>query len=89
MKMGIGDLGHAIWSPGEKQGGNMPSFVVTTEFATPVEDTWNFFCDVDRYPEWIPFTQEVRGHDEGEMRVGYIYRERGGIPPLKGKAPGR
>lgn len=64
----------------------MPGVETTVEVEATPEQVWTLMCDTRRYAEWVVPTDEVTDPGEGEMGVGYVYRERGGIPPFKGNS---
>ena len=64
----------------------MPSIELSTEINAAPEAVWELMCDTSSYPEWVVPTDRMLDTGEGEMRVGFVYREYGGIPPFKGES---
>lgn len=67
----------------------MPKLSRSVEIAVPPEKAWEFGCDIRRYPEWVAFTDRIIQIGEGEMRVGFTWKEHGGIAPFKADADWR
>ena len=38
----------------------MPDVVSTVAIDRPVVSVFKYLCDVDRFPEWIPFVSQAR-----------------------------
>lgn len=55
----------------------MPRLEVRETIARPPEEVHAFLSDLDRYPEWITFTDEVTSVDPADGVVGTRYTERG------------
>lgn len=64
----------------------MPAVVSSVDVAAPPDKLWTLLCDPHCYPELvIPTDRMVHVPDE-EMKVGYTYKEYGGVPPFKGES---
>lgn len=55
----------------------MGRFEVRQHIARSPRDVHAFIQDFDRYPEWIPFADEVTSVDRKDGVVGTVYTERG------------
>jgi carbon monoxide dehydrogenase subunit G len=64
----------------------MPTVSHSVTVDAAPETVWAFVSDVERLPEWVAFTDEVRHHDEGAVREGFEYVEYGGIGPLRSES---
>lgn len=64
----------------------MPRVETTVQVQATPEQVWKLMCDTHQYAEWVVPTDEVTDPGEGEMGVGYVYRERGGLAPFKGNS---
>ncbi|MFC7225886.1 SRPBCC family protein [Salinirubellus salinus] len=64
----------------------MPTVSHSVTVDAAPETVWAFVSDVERLPEWVAFTDEVRHHDEGTVREGFEYAEYGGVGPLRGES---
>ena len=49
----------------------------------PPEAVWDLLMEPTRYPEFATPSDEIVELGDGDMREGYVYKERGGIPPIK------
>ena len=54
-----------------------------TDIAGPAEAVWELLMQPARYPEIMTPSDEITELGDGDVRAGYVYRERGGIPPIK------
>ena len=61
----------------------MAHFELSTEINAPPQAVWDFISDLRRVPEWMTTTDEMLYISEGEIGVGTVYREKGGVGPLK------
>ena len=61
----------------------MAHFELSTEINAPPQAVWDFISDLRRVPEWVTATDEMLYVSEGEVGVGTVYRERGGVGPFK------
>ena len=43
-------------------------------------------CDTWSYPDWVVPTDRMLDSGDGEVSVGFVYKEYGGIPPFKGES---
>lgn len=64
----------------------MPGVESTIEIDAAPAAVWALMCDTNSYEEWVVPTDAVLDPGDGDMRVGFVYRERGGIPPFKGES---
>lgn len=64
----------------------MPTVSHSVTVDAAPETVWTFVSDMERIPEWVVFTDEMRHYDEGEMREGFEYVEYGGIGPIRGES---
>ena len=55
----------------------------STDIAGPAESVWALLMEPARYPEIMTPSDEITELGDGELREGYVYKERGGIPPIK------
>lgn len=61
----------------------MPRVEETVTIAASPERVWEFVDDVHRVPEWVAFTDEMISVDGDPPGVGTVYRERGGVGPIR------
>ena len=61
----------------------MARITVATKIQAPLEKVWDFTNDMQRMPEWVTFADELISISDGPVRVGTVYRERGGVGPIK------
>lgn len=61
----------------------MPKLSTSVNIAASPEKAWELACDTPRYPEWVAFTERMIDPGEGDMGVGFVYKEHGGVPPFK------
>ena len=64
----------------------MPKLSTSVTIDASPEKAWDLGCDVRRYPEWVAFTDRIIDPGEGEMRMGFSWKEHGGVAPFKGDA---
>ena len=55
----------------------------STDIAGPPSAVWGLLMDPARYPEIMTPSDEITELGDGEVDEGYVYKERGGIPPIK------
>jgi len=55
----------------------------STEIAGSPEAVWNLFMRPDRYTEFMEPSDEMIDAADGQVKRGYVYKVRGGIPPIK------
>jgi carbon monoxide dehydrogenase subunit G len=67
----------------------MTSVVASIDIASPPEAIWALLCDPHRYPELADPTERMLEVPDGDMGVGYVYKEYGGVPPFKGESEWR
>lgn len=67
----------------------MAQVTASTEIRAAPQDVWALMCDVDRYPELSAATDRMVNVPTGEIGVGYVYREYGGLPPFKSESEWR
>lgn len=58
----------------------------TTTIAAPPEMVWAFVSDLSRYPEWSVVTERMISVDDGPVGEGTVYREYGGLGPMKAES---
>lgn len=51
---------------------------LTTRIETTPEQIFDFVCDIDRWPEWDAFADEILSASERPLVAGSTYRERSG-----------
>ena len=56
----------------------MGSVQLTTTIAATPEEIFAFVADVERYPEWDAFADEILAASDSPLRAGSTYRERTG-----------
>ncbi len=61
----------------------------STQINTGPEVIWALMCDPHRYPEIADPTERMIDVPDGEMGVGYVYKEYGGIRPFIGESEWR
>ena len=49
----------------------------------PAEAVWDLLMQPARYPEFATPSDEITDLGDGVVQEGYVYKERGGIPPFK------
>ncbi len=49
----------------------------------PPEAVWELVSQPARYPDFATPSDAIVELGEGDLREGYVYKERGGIPPVK------
>ena len=54
-----------------------------TDIAGPAEGVWSLLMQPARYPEIMTPSDEITELGDGVVQPGYVYKERGGIPPIK------
>lgn len=64
----------------------MPVVETRVEIDATPEVVWDFVSDLSRTAEWVTFTDEMLEVPEGEVGVGSVYREYGGVGPKKGES---
>lgn len=67
----------------------MAQVVASTQVNTGPEIIWALMCDPHRYPEIADPTERMIDVPDGEMGVGYVYKEYGGIKPFMGESEWR
>ncbi len=67
----------------------MASVTATTEVNGGPEAIWSILSDPNRYPEIADPTERMVEVPDGEMGVGYVYKEFGGIKPFVGESEWR
>lgn len=60
----------------------MPKLSVQTDIDVPREQLWDFVNDFDRMTDWVTFAEELTYLSDGEIGVGTVYKESGGIGPI-------
>lgn len=55
----------------------------STDIAGSPEAVWDLFMKPDRYTEFMQPADEMIDAADGIVRSGYVYKVRGGIPPIK------
>lgn len=61
----------------------MPRITESIDIEVSREQLWEFVNDFDRMTEWVTFADELTSLSEGEVGVGTVYREVGGIGPIR------
>ncbi len=61
----------------------------STQIDTGPEVIWALMCDPNRYPEIADPTERMIEVPDGEIGVGYVYKEYGGIRPFIGESEWR
>jgi hypothetical protein len=61
----------------------VPKLSTSVDIEAPPEKAWELLCDTRRYPKWIAFTERIIDQDEGDMRMGFSWKEHGGVAPFK------
>lgn len=67
----------------------VPRVQSTVRVEASPEEVWEILIDVDRWPDWVAFTDEVTYVSEGPFGEGTVYRERSGPGPLKSESEWR
>ena len=55
----------------------------SVEVEAAPETVWEFISDLKRVPEWDSFCDETLEVSAGAVGAGTVYRERGGVGPIK------
>ena len=53
------------------------------DISASAESVWDLLMQPTRYPEVMTPSDEITELGDGVVREGYVYKERGGIPPIK------
>ena len=61
----------------------MARITVATNIQAPLQKVWDFTNDMQRMPEWVTFADELISVSDGPVGLGTVYRERGGVGPIK------
>ncbi len=56
------------------------------EIAAPPEAVWDLMMQPARYSEFAEPADEMVDIGDGVVKKGYVYKERGGIPPFKSES---
>ncbi len=67
----------------------MAQTTASTQINTGPEVIWALMCDPNRYPEIADPTERMIDVPDGEIGVGYVYKEYGGIRPFIGESEWR
>ena len=67
----------------------MPQIASTTQIDAEPGAVWAILIDAARVPEWVEATERMIDVPEGEVGVGYVYREYGGIKPFQAESEWR
>lgn len=60
----------------------MASVTESTDIDVPREALWAFVNDFDRMTDWVTFADELTYLSDGDVGVGTVYREYGGVGPM-------
>lgn len=64
----------------------MPHITESIEIDAPQDALWDFINDFDRMTDWVTFADDLLYVSEGEIGVGTIYREYGGVGPIESES---
>ena len=64
----------------------MPRVVSHIDIDASIDAVWDLLMQPARYSEIADPTDEMLDIGDGEVKKGYVYRERGGIPPFKSES---
>ena len=53
------------------------------EIAATPDAVWDLMMQPDRYPEFMEPADEMLDLGDGIVKEGYVYKARGGVPPIK------
>lgn len=67
----------------------MPRLSVQTDIDVPRERLWDVVNDFDRMTEWVTFADELTYLSDGEVGEGTVYREYGGVGPVRSESEWR
>ena len=67
----------------------MARIEVSIDVVAAPEAIWALMCDPRRYPEFVDATDRMVDVPDKEFKVGYTYKEYGGVPPFKGESTWR
>lgn len=64
----------------------MPRVKAQADIDAPPDAVWHLLMQPARYSEIAEPTDEMLDVGDGIVKAGYVYRERGGIPPFKSES---